>query len=212
MAHICSLFSTNRSARTPYSPWTNNSPWFSSRSRNVILILISVSFYKTLVLTGHSKLKCMLMLITQLLFLYSNSLRIKLFSIHIPFIFSSLNLLRASSKTCFGIYCTSLAPRTHFCKQYLNPFFHSLLDKHVSSWLLSDERAVLLIYSTIYRHITYTLNSQNSTFETTHLKRLPLNSVLNPAKFKPVKFSQKLETLRFGTHKFTQDFQMPLMN
>ena len=50
----------------------------------------------------------------------------------IPLTFS-LNLPRDSSKTYMVSYCNSLPHHTHYSTQDLNPFFHSLLDKLVSS-------------------------------------------------------------------------------
>ena len=115
----------------------------------------------------------------------------------IPLTFS-LNLPGDSSKSCIASCCDSRPPHTHYSTQDLNPFFHSLLDKPISSWLLSAEHAMLEIYSTVHRHINYRLNSQNSTFETTHLKQLPLHIFVIHTNFKPVKFSQKLRPLRLG--------------
>ena len=60
---------------------------------------------------------------------------------------------------------------------------------------------MLEIYSTVHRHINLKLNSQNYTFETTHLKQLPLHTFVNHTIFKPVKFSQKLKFLRLGPYK-----------
>ena len=44
------------------------------------------------------------------------------------------------------------------------------------------------IYCTVHRHITNKLNSQSSTFETTHLKHLPINTFVFHFNVKPVKF------------------------
>ena len=58
------------------------------------------------------------------------------------------------------------------------PFFtHSSLNKPISLWLLT--------YSTVHFHIINKLNSQNSTFETTHLKQLLLNTFVIHTNFKP---------------------------
>ena len=56
-------------------------------------------------------------------------------------------------------------------------------------------------YSTVHRHINHKLNSQSSTFETTHLKQLPLNTFVIHTNFKPVNFSKKLKPLRIGPYK-----------
>ena len=60
---------------------------------------------------------------------------------------------------------------------------------------------MLEIYSTVHRHLNYKLNSQSSTFETTHLKQLPLNTFVIHTIFKPVNFSKKLKPLRIGPYK-----------
>ena len=60
---------------------------------------------------------------------------------------------------------------------------------------------MLEIYSTVHRHLNHKLNSQSSTFETTHLKQLPLNTFVIHTNFKPVNFSKKLKPLRIGPYK-----------
>ena len=60
---------------------------------------------------------------------------------------------------------------------------------------------MLEIYSTVHRHINHKLNSQSSTFETTHFKQLPLNTFVIHTNFKPVNFSKKLKPLRIGPNK-----------
>ena len=60
---------------------------------------------------------------------------------------------------------------------------------------------MLEIYSTVHRHINHKLNSQRCTFETTHLKQLPLNTFVIHTNFKPVNFSKKLKPLRIGLYK-----------
>ena len=119
---------------------------------------------------------------------------------HIPLTFS-LNLPRDASKNCIATYCESLPPHSHYSTQELNPFFHSLLDKPISPWLLAAETAMLEIYSTVHRHLNHKLNSRGSTFETTHLKQLPLNTFVIHTNFKPVNFSKQLKPLRIGPYK-----------
>ena len=118
----------------------------------------------------------------------------------IPLTFS-LNLPRDASKKCIATYCESLPPHSHYSTQDLNPLFHSLLDKPISPWLLAAETAMLEIYSTVHRHLNHKLNSQSSTFETTHLKQLPLNTFVIHTNCKPVNFSKKLKPLRIGPYK-----------
>ena len=60
---------------------------------------------------------------------------------------------------------------------------------------------MLEIYSTVHRQINHKLNSQSSTFETTHLKQLPLNTFVIHTNFKHVNFSKKLKLLRSGPYK-----------
>ena len=60
---------------------------------------------------------------------------------------------------------------------------------------------MLEIYSTVHRHLNHKLNSQSSTFKTTHLKQLPLNTFVIHTNFKPVNFSKKLKPLRIGPYK-----------
>ena len=55
-------------------------------------------------------------------------------------------------------------------------------------------------YSTVHRHINNIINSQSSTFETTNLKQLPLNTFVFHTNFKPVRYSQKLKPLRLGPY------------
>ena len=113
---------------------------------------------------------------------------------------------RDSSKTCTASYCDSLLSHGQYSDQDLKPFFHSLIDKPISQWLLSAEHAMLEIYSTVHRHINNKLNSQSSTFETNHLKQLPPNTFVVHTIFKPVKFSQKLKPLRLGPYKIPKHF------
>ena len=60
------------------------------------------------------------------------------------------------------------------------------------------------LYSTVHRHIKNKLKSQTSTFETTHLKQLPLNTFVFHTNFKPFKVSQKLKHLRLGPYKILE--------
>ena len=60
---------------------------------------------------------------------------------------------------------------------------------------------MLKIYSTVHRHINHKLNSQSSTFGKTHLKQLPLHTLVSHTTFKPVKLSPKIKRLRFGPYK-----------
>ena len=63
------------------------------------------------------------------------------------------------------------------------------------------------IYSTVLCYKTNKLNSQNSTFETTHLKQTTFSyTFVIHANFKPVKFSEKLKLIRFGPYKIIQHF------
>ena len=60
---------------------------------------------------------------------------------------------------------------------------------------------MLEVYSTVHRHLNHKLNSQSSTFETTHLKHLPLNIFVIHTNFTPVNFSKKHKPLRIGPYK-----------
>ena len=116
----------------------------------------------------------------------------------------SLNLTRDSSEFFIATNCNSLPPQTHYSDQDLNPFFHSLITKPISPWLLSAEHETKEIYSTVHRHITNKINSQKYTFETTQLKQLPLNTFVINTNFKTVKLSHKLKPFRFGPYKILQ--------
>ena len=118
--------------------------------------------------------------------------------IHLTF---SLILPRDARKNCVATYCESVSPHSQYSTQDLNPFSHSILDKHIPSWLLAAETAMLEIYSTVHRHLNHKLNSQSSTFETTHLKELPLNTFVIHTIFKPVNFSKKLKSIRIDPYK-----------
>ena len=59
---------------------------------------------------------------------------------------------------------------------------------------------MLEIYSTVHRHENHKLNSQSSTFETTHLNQLPLYTFVIHTYFKLVKFSQKLKPYKILKH------------
>ena len=198
MAHLCSLSNINHSPRTPYTPWTIGLVEVQNRNLRTHLRLFlqnpptNWSFQTQMYAyahntTPHSQPKLSLYQIV--------------FHTHprIPLTFS-LNLPRDSSKTCIASNCNSLPPHTHYSNQDLD-FFHSLLDKPISSWLLSAEHAMLEVYSTVHRHINSKLNSQSSTFETTHLKQLPFKTFVIHTKFKPVKFSQKFKPLRLRSYK-----------
>ena len=60
---------------------------------------------------------------------------------------------------------------------------------------------MLEIHSTVHRHINHKLKSQSSTFETTHLKQLPLHTFVIHTNVKSIKFSQKVKPLRLGPYK-----------
>ena len=115
----------------------------------------------------------------------------------------SLILSRDPCKKCIATYCNSLPHHTQYSDQDLNPSFHSLLNEPISSSLLSNEHAMLDVYSTVHRHITNTLNSQNVTIETTHSKQIPLNTFGNPTNFKPVNFSNIFKPLQIGPKKYS---------
>ena len=90
----------------------------------------------------------------------------------------SFNLLRNFSKAFIATYYDFLQSHTHKNDNAINLFFNSLVSK--PSWLLSAEHAVLEIYYTVHRHLTFKLISQNSTFQPTHLKQLlPIAFVLH---------------------------------
>ena len=76
MAHLCSLFHIIHSPRTPCFPWTDCLVEIQSRNLGTHLRL----FYKTLLPTGHFKLKCMPTPIILLLFLILNYPPFRLFS------------------------------------------------------------------------------------------------------------------------------------
>ena len=57
---------------------------------------------------------------------------------------------------------------------------------------------MLEIYSTVHRLMNHKLNSQSSTYETTHLKQLPLHTFVIHTNFKPVKISQTFKPFRLG--------------
>ena len=143
--------------------------------------------------------------IIQHLFLILNFPLIRLFSIPIlvyllPFLLTYLVMLQKIVSQLI----VSLFPLIHIITLKtlnLNPFFHSLLDKPISPWLLAAETAMLEIYSTVHRHLNHKLNSQSSPFETTHLKQLPLNTFVIHTNFTPVNFSKKLKPLRIGPYK-----------
>ena len=59
---------------------------------------------------------------------------------------------------------------------------------------MTAETAMLEIYSTVHRYLNHKLNSQSSTFETTHLKQLPLNTFVIHTNFKPVDSFKKAQT------------------
>ena len=96
--------------------------------------------------------------------------------------------------------CTSLPPHTHYSDQEFNTFLRSLAKKPYSLWLSSAEHAMLEFYSTVHRQLPNKLRTQNSTFETTHPKQLPLINFIIHTNFKPVKFSNKLELFRLGPY------------
>ena len=57
------------------------------------------------------------------------------------------------------------------------------------------------IYSTVRKHLNHRLTSSTSTFETTLQKQLPLNTFVIHKNFKPVHFSNKLQSFRIGPYK-----------
>ena len=64
---------------------------------------------------------------------------------------------------------------------------------------------MLELYSTVHRYITNKFSSQNSTFETTLLKQLPLNTFVIHTNSKRVILSQKLKPFRLGPCKTIQN-------
>ena len=199
MAHLCSLFHINHSPRTPYSPWTNGLVEVQNRNLGTHLRIFlqspptNWSFRTQMYAYAHNTTPLSQLKLSPYQIVFHTHPRI-------PLTFS-LNLPRDTQKNCIATYCESLSPHSHYSIQDLNPFFHSLLDKPISSWLLAAETAMLEIYSTVHRHINHKLNSQSSTFETTHLKQLPLNTFVIHTNFKPVNFSKKLKPLRIGPYK-----------
>ena len=199
MAHLCSLFHINHSPRTPYSPWTNGLVEVQKRNLGTHLRIFlqnpptNWSFQTQMYAYAHNTTPLSQLKLSPYQIVFHTHPRI-------PLTFS-LNLPRDAQKNCIATYCESLSPHSHYSTQDLNPFFHSLLDKPISSWLLAAETAMLEIYSTVHRHINHKLNSQSSIFETTHLKQLPLNTFVIHANFKPVNFSKKLKPLRIGPYK-----------
>ena len=199
MAHLCSLFHINHSPRTPYSPWTNGLVEVQNRNLGTHLRIFLQNpptnwlFQTQMYAYAHNTTPLSQLKLSPYQIVFHTHPRI-------PLTFS-LNLPRDTRKNCIATYCESLATHSHYSTQDLNPFFHSLLDKPISSWLLAAETAMLEIYSTVHRHINHKLNSQSSTLETTHLKQLPLNTFVIHTNFKPVNFSKKLKPLRIGPYK-----------
>ena len=199
MAHLCSPFHINHSPRTSYSPWTNGLVEVQNRNLGTHLRIYlqnpptNWSFQTQMYAYAHNTTPLSQLKLSPYQIVFHTHPRI-------PLTFS-LNLPRDTSKNCIATYCESLPPHSHYSTQDLNPFFHSLLDKPISPWLLAAETAMLEIYSTVHRHLNHKLNSQSSTFETTHLKQLPLNTSVIHTNFKPVIFSKKLKPLRSGPYK-----------
>ena len=205
MAHLCSLFNNNHSPRTPYSPWTNGLVEVQNRNLGTHLSLFlqnsptNWSFQTQMYAYSHNTITLSQLKLSPYQIVFHTHPRIPLTS--------SLNVPRDSLNKCIASYCDSLPPHTHYSNQDLNPFLRSFLDKPICSWLLSAELAMLEIYSTVHRHINNKLNSQSSTFETTHLKQLPPNTFVIHTNFKPVKCSQILKPLRLGPYKILK--QLP---
>ena len=199
MAHLCSLFNINHSPRTPYSPWTNGLVEVQNRNLGTHLRIFlqnpptNWSFQTQMYAYAHNTTPLSQLKLSPYQIVFHTHPRI-------PLTFS-LNISRDTFKNCTATYCESLSPHSHYSLQDLNPFFHSLIDKPISPWLLAAETAMLERYSTVHRHINHKLNSQSSTFETTHLKQLPLNTFVIHTNFKPVNFSKKLKPLRIGPYK-----------
>ena len=197
MAHLCSLFNINHSPSTPNSPWTNGSVEVQNRNLGTNLRFFAkpsyqCSFQTQMYAYAHNTTPLSQLNISTYQTVSHTHPRI-------PLTFS-LNLPRDSLSKCIASYCDWLPPHTHYSNQDLNLFFRSLLDKSLSSWLLSAEHAMLEIYSTVHRHIKK-LNSRSSTLETTPLKQLPPYIFVIHTNFKPVNFSQKLKPLRLGPYK-----------
>ena len=199
MAHLCSLFHISHSPRTPYSPWTNGLVEVQNRNLGTHLRIFlqnpptNWSFQTQMYAYAHNTTPLSQLKLSPYQIVFHTHPRI-------PLTFS-LNISRDTLKNCTATYCESLSPHSHYSLQDLNPFFHSLIDKPISPWLLAAETAMLEKYSTVHRHLKHKLNSQSSTFETTHLKQLPLNTFVIHTNFKPVNFSKKLKPLRIGPYK-----------
>ena len=164
MTHLCSLFNVNHSPRTPNSPWTNGLVEVQNRNLGTHLRLFLKnlpdywSFQTQMYAYAHNTAPLSQFKLSPHQIVYQIIPRI-------PLTFS-LNLPRDSSKSCIAKYCNSLPPHTHYGDHYPNPFFHSLIVKPISPWLLSAEHAILENFSFVNRHITNKLNPRNSTFET----------------------------------------------
>ena len=150
MAHLCSVFNINQSARTPYSPWTNGLVEVKNCNLCTHLCFFLLqnpptkwSFQTQMYAYAHNT--------TPLAQLKLSPYQIVFHTHSLTF---SLKLLSDSSQNCISPFCTSLPPHTHYSNQDLNPFFHPLLAEHISSWLLSAEHAMLELYSTVHRHLT----------------------------------------------------------
>ena len=204
MAHLCSLFHVNHSPRTPYSPWTNGLVEVRNRNLGTHLRIFlqnpptNWSFQTQMYAYAHNTTPLPQLELSPYQIVFHTLPRI-----HLTF---SLILPRDARKNCFATYCESLPPHSHYSTQDLNPFSHSILDKPISSWLLAAETAMLEIYSTVHRHLNHKLNSQSSTFETTHLKQLPLNTFVIHTIFKPINFSKKLKPIRIDAYILPKTF------
>ena len=180
MAHLRSRFNINHSPRTLHSPSTNG--LIEVQNRNLVIHLrlflqnpptnwsigtqMNAYAHNTTPLSQHTFAP------HQIVFHTHPRLQITF----------SLTLTCDFSKTCIATYCNSLPHHTQISNQDLNLFFHSLLNKAISLWLLTAEHALLEESSTVHRHITNKLSSRNSIFEIT----LKLNNFLSiPSLFTP---------------------------
>ena len=63
-----------------------------------------------------------------------------------------LHFSRNSLPECTAQYCSDMSPHSHYQSTDINPLFHSIKLKPISTWSLAFETAMLQIYSNVYQN------------------------------------------------------------
>ena len=113
-----------------------------------------------------------------------------------------LNLQRDTYRNCTSQFCQNLPLHTQYDKSNFNPFFHKILSKPITQWMLATETAMIQFYHTVYENTKLKINSFASFNKTYNNPRpLDIGTFVSKRNFLHVHFSDKLKPPRIGPFK-----------